>query len=96
MNLAIVATVPLVEKYGLDKVLEPFISDLNTLSSVGVTVENGGSSRLFRGALLAFSADNLASNDLGGSRNPFLFLFAFAVHVWLLRIHYQVVWYLLI
>ena len=28
INLALVATVPIIEKYGLDKVLQPFISDL--------------------------------------------------------------------
>ena len=33
INLAIVATVPIIEKYGLDYVLKPFIADLNTLAT---------------------------------------------------------------
>lgn len=77
MNLAVVATVPIVEKHGLDQVLKPFISDLNILSTIGMTVVNGESSRLFKGALLAFLADNLASNDLGGFKKSFSFSFRF-------------------
>lgn len=73
MNLALVATTPIIEKYGLDRILEPFISDLNLLTTTGITVEINGSPMLFKGALLAFLADNLASNDLGGFKKSFSF-----------------------
>ena len=77
INLAIVATVPVIEKHGLDNVLEPFISDLNALANTGVTVTIRGVSRTFKGALLTFLADNLASNDLGGYKKSFSFSYRF-------------------
>lgn len=64
INLAIVATVPVIEKYGLDKVLEPYIKDLNSLSTNGITVTIFGKQHTLKGVLLTFLADNLASNDL--------------------------------
>lgn len=75
INLAIIATNPIIEKHGLDKVLEPFINDLNTLSSKGITVSVHGVPRVYKGALLAFLADNLASNQLGGFKESFSFSF---------------------
>ena len=51
------------------------ISDLNILVTTGISVVNNGSTRLFKGALLAFLADNLASNDLGGFKKSFSFSF---------------------
>ena len=75
INSAIIATVPVIEKYGLDKVLEPFIADLNALAMSGLTVSVGDEPRTFKGALLAFLADNLASNDLGGFKKSFSFSF---------------------
>ena len=71
INLAIIATVPLIEKHGLDEVLKPFFNDLNTLTTTGISVSVNKVPRIFKGGLLAFLADNLASNDLGG----FIFLF---------------------
>ena len=47
MNLVLVATTPIIEKFGLDRILEPFISDLNLLATTGTTVEINGSPRLF-------------------------------------------------
>lgn len=75
INLAIVATVPVIEKHGLDKILEPFVADLNTLSTTGITVSVQGVEKTFNGALLTFLADNLASNDLGGFKKSFSFSF---------------------
>ena len=66
INLAIVATAPIIEKHGLDKILEPFLRDVNTLSTTGLSLHVCGVQRTFRGTLLAFLGDNLASNDLGG------------------------------
>ena len=66
IHLLIAATVPVIERHGLDKVLEPFARDLKTLLADGVTISCNGSSRTYKGALLAFLADNLASHALGG------------------------------
>ena len=63
INLAIV---PVIEKHSLDEVLKPFINDINILSTTGISLTVHGVSRTFKGALLAFLGDNLASNDLGG------------------------------
>ena len=75
INLAIIASVPLIESYGLDKVLEPFIVDLNILATTGISINIDGLHKNFKGALLAFLADNLASNDLGGFKKSFSFSF---------------------
>lgn len=58
---AIAATVPVIEQHGLDKILEPFIRDLNILATIGLDVTISGTSRNFQGAIKAFLADNLAS-----------------------------------
>jgi len=71
INLAVVATSPVIEKHSLDQVLQRFISDINTLASSGVTVEMEGTSKTIKGALLAFLAYNLASNELGGLKKSF-------------------------
>ena len=74
INLAVVATVPIIEKYGLDSVLKPFITDLNTLATTGISLSVGGVALMFKGALLAFLADNLA---LGGFKKSFSFSYCF-------------------
>ena len=71
-----IATVPVIEKYGLDQVLQPFIKDLNLLATQGLTIA-GDTEETYKGALLAFLADNLASNDLGGFKLSFSFAFRF-------------------
>ena len=75
INLAIVATVSIIEKHGLNKILEPFLSDLNILSTQGVSVHVSGTQKTYKGALLVFLADNLASNNLGGFKMSFSFAF---------------------
>lgn len=75
LNLVMIATVPVIEKYSLDEVLKPFIKDLNLLCTEGVTVSSNGLSRTYKGALLTFLADNLAANDLGGFKRSFSFSF---------------------
>lgn len=75
INLAIVAVVPVIERHGINMILQPFISDLNLLTTKGVEVLIKGSKRTFKGALLAFLADNLASNLLGGFKLSFSFSF---------------------
>ena len=75
INLAIVATAPVIEKHGIDAILRPFIADLNILATTGVSLSVNGVQRTFKGALLAFLADNLASNELGGFKKSFSFAF---------------------
>ena len=75
INLAIVATVPIIEKYGLECVLKPFISYLNTLATREISVPVHCVPREFRRALLAFLADNLAANNVGGFKKSFSFSF---------------------
>ena len=72
INLAVIATVPIIELYGLDTILAEFISDINILATDGITVTE---KKNFKGALLAFLADNLACNDLGGFKKSFSFSF---------------------
>ena len=75
INLVACAPVPFIEKHGINKILEPFINDLIVLYSTGVTVVVQNNSHNFKGALLAFLADNLASNLLGGLKLSFSFAF---------------------
>ncbi len=75
INLVLVATVPVIERHGINQILQPFITDLNNLTTTGVEIVINGSRRTFKGALLAFLADNLASNLLGGFKLSFSFAF---------------------
>ena len=93
INLIACAVQPVIEKHGLDRILDPFVSDLNTLTHHGVPVEINGVRRTFRGGLLCFLADNLDSNALGGFK---FVLFAFVVLVWLQKIHIVNISYLII
>ena len=74
-QLAIVATVPVIEAHGLHTVIKPFIHDLNTLANEGIVVPIDGMNQVFKGALLVFLADNLASHDLGGFKKSFSFAY---------------------
>ena len=47
----------------------------NILGTTGIELSVGGSMRVYKSALLAFLADNLASNDLGGFKKSFSFFF---------------------
>ena len=73
IQLVLAATYPVVKNYGLDIILKPFIDDLKVVASDGITVSVGGEERNFRGALLVFLADNLASHSLGGFKESFSF-----------------------
>ena len=39
INLAICVRYPLIEEYGINKILEPFVHDLSVLHTTGITVE---------------------------------------------------------
>ena len=77
IHLVIAATVPVVEKHGLSKVLKPFVEDLNVLAEDGITVVSGGVERTFRGTLLLWLGDNLGSNTVGGFKQSFSFSLRF-------------------
>jgi len=78
INLALCATRPVIEKHGIDAILEPFIQDINILSSEGIKVTTPHSgTRKFTGGLLCFVSDNLASNALGGFKESFSFAYRF-------------------
>lgn len=79
----------MIEKHGLHTILKPFIHDLNILSTTGIEVNVDGIIKVHKGAVLAFLADNLASNDLGGFKSPFHLLFVLVVLVWLQKPHYH-------
>ena len=73
IQLLVAATAPMIEKYGIDSILEPFVRDLKLLATTGITVTINNTDRTFRGALLVFLADNLASHLLGGFKLSFSF-----------------------
>ncbi len=61
MNLVAVATTPVIEKHGIDAIMKPFLDDINKLSQ-GYEFLVRGKKQKFKGGLLCFLADNLASN----------------------------------
>ena len=75
--LAIAAPSKVIERHGLNTVLQPFINDLNKRSTTGIEVTINGIQRQFKGALLTFLADNLGSNELGGFKLSFSFSFRY-------------------
>ena len=66
-----------IKSYGIDSVLQPFVSDLQTLANEGISVSVKVKSYNFKGCLLAFLADNLASHALGGFKESMGFAFRF-------------------
>ncbi len=50
INLALIATVPVIKHHGINEILKPFLSDLDDLVTTGVTVDINGSERTFKGA----------------------------------------------
>ena len=66
ISLVSLATVPLIERYGIDEILRPFVNDLNILSTVGITVDVDGVEHTFKGGLLTFLGDTLALHEVGG------------------------------
>ena len=59
----------LVERHGINAVLQPFVIELNQLSTSGIEV-NGCT---YKGTLVAFLADNLASHTIGGFKQSMSF-----------------------
>lgn len=71
--LLVVAKSSTIKVNGIDSVLKPFLNDLKTLHDEGITVQFAGRSEVWKGALLAFLADNLAAHELGGFKESFSF-----------------------
>ena len=71
--LLAVARSPTIKANGIDSILKPFLEDLKTLYEVGITVQFAGKDEVWKGALLAFLADNLAAHELGGFKESFSF-----------------------
>ena len=59
INLLLAATVPVIEKHGLNQIRQPFLCDLQTLTTDGVVVLINSVERTFRGALWTCLGDNL-------------------------------------
>ena len=57
---------PLIEKYGINQILKPFIDDLKTLYDCGLDIDVQGKHHNFKGPLVVFLADNLAGHLLAG------------------------------
>ena len=60
-----VASVPIIRKYGMNRILQPFVNSMSTLSNEGLTVSINGIDHHLKVALLAMLADNLAAHSLG-------------------------------
>ena len=71
--LAAVAKSSTIKTNGIDAILRPFIDDLKEFSSSGITIDYGGTQEVWKGALIAFLADNLASHEIGGFKESFSF-----------------------
>ena len=50
----------------MNAVLKPFVDHINKLSSSGIEITRDGRKHIYKGALIAFLADNLASHTVGG------------------------------
>lgn len=77
INLVTIANSTIIEKHGINKVLQPFIEDLKHLSTDGIKVLFRDREEVFQGALLVFLADNLAANELGGFKRSFSFSYRY-------------------
>lgn len=75
--LLAVAKSSTIKANGIDLILKPFLDDLKTLYEVGITLQFNEKDELWKGALLAFLADNLAAHELGGFKESFSFAHRF-------------------
>ncbi|CAB4035128.1 Hypothetical predicted protein, partial [Paramuricea clavata] len=72
IQLFALCKVPLIKKYGIDKILQPFMDDVKCLESDhGITVEVDNVKNVFRGSIGPFSSDNLGSHAIGGYTESF-------------------------
>ena len=71
MQLAILCPSLYAKRYGLDLLLDPLISDLQTLEADGITFRKDGKLHTLRGTVSFLSADNLGAHDIGGFQTHF-------------------------
>ena len=71
--LLVVAKSSTIKTNGIDSILKPFLDDLKILYDTGVTIHYNGKDENWKGTLLAFLADNLASHEIGGFKESFSF-----------------------
>ena len=57
----------------MNEVLKPFVEELNKLATSGIEVLRNGAEKLYKGALVAFLVDNLASHTVGGFKQSMSF-----------------------
>ena len=71
--LVLVAKSPVIKEHGIDSILKPLLDDLKRLQNEGIAIKFEGKEEVWKGALLAFLADNLAAHELGGFKESFSF-----------------------
>lgn len=69
IQLAVLCKVQDLVRFGLDRILQPLLIDLETLESEGIEVASAN--RTFRGTIASISGDNLGSHFLGGFTESF-------------------------
>ena len=69
IQLAVLAKVTDLQKYGYAAILAPFVRDVHTLEQDGVFIESLGQN--VKGTIFCVSADNLAAHGLGGFLESF-------------------------
>ena len=62
-----------ITRYGIDKILRPFVEELKLLYCDGLSISIGGQETTLYGGLLAFLADNLAAHSIGGFKESMSF-----------------------
>ena len=63
----------IVKHHGMNAVLKPLVDDINKLSSSGIEITRDGRKHRYKGALIAFLADDLASHTVGGFKQSMSF-----------------------
>ncbi|XP_064479212.1 uncharacterized protein LOC135392429 [Ornithodoros turicata] len=66
IHLVLIVKYTLLKQYGLNRIMEPLIADLNSLQSNGLDVVLNGSTVYMKACVVGFSGDNLSLNRLGG------------------------------
>ena len=89
INLAIVATAPVIEKHGIDAILRPFIADLNILATTGVSL-SVMYNVLLKVLYWHFWLTTLLVMSLVGLKSLSHLHFAVVAHVWSQMTHSQV------
>jgi len=71
IHVAVLVRSAFVKKYGLRKILDRFLADIQSFERNGISVEMNNTQITVYGSVATMSADNLASHQLGGFRMSF-------------------------